>query len=244
MGEPLDLRVADGGVVFDLDLAVASGEDADGERAVRIRLRRQIGGCRRVAVAARVVGEFCEQAVDVDLGDVAAKIGRRPFFDGFFQELRAVLLDVDAREAKRHHRLAAACIVRQAAFQRVFLCLFRQVRIGWLQVRRCEGCARQEERRRKGQCKYDVRAFCFNLQRKDSFSQRFKKSRRCAIKGSTPEFRGPLPHRSGRVRALRHEWDAVYHRCGSRRRSQGRSAAQRPARVRQEVRPAVLRHGW
>ena len=36
MGEPLDFRVADGGAVFDLDLAVASGEDADGERAVRI----------------------------------------------------------------------------------------------------------------------------------------------------------------------------------------------------------------
>ena len=203
MGEPLDLRVADGGAVFDLDLAVASGEDADGERAVRIRLRRQIGGCRRVAVAACVVGKFSEQIIEVGFRNRTAKVRRDSFVKSLGGEFRAVLLNIDAREAKGCRRTAAACIVRQAAFQRVFLCLFRQVRIGWLQVRRCEGCARQEERRRKGQCKYDVRAFCFNLQRKDSFSQRFKKSRRCAIKGSTPEFRGPLPHRSGRVRALR-----------------------------------------
>ena len=124
-------------------------------------------------MAACILREFGEQVVDVALGDVAAKIRRRPFFDGFFQELRAVLFDFDAREAEGHHRLAAARIVRQAAFERVFLLLFGQVRVGLRQVRRGEGRSRQEERRRKGQRKSKARAFCFYFHGKDSFLQMF-----------------------------------------------------------------------
>ena len=182
MRHAFELSIADGGTVFDVDLAVASGENADCQRAVAVRLRRQVGGCRRIAVTACIVGEFCEKRVDIGFGERAAKVRRRPLVEGGSGELRAVLLDVDAREVKGCRRTAAAC-GRQVAFKRVFLRFFGQMRIGLRQTRRSEGAARQEKRRRKGQRKYDLRAFCFDLQRKDSFLQRFKKrSTVCASK--------------------------------------------------------------
>ena len=156
---------------------------------------------------------------------------------------RAVLLDIDARKAEGCRRTAAA-YGRQAAFKCVFLYLFGQMRIGLRQIRRCKGCARQQKHRRKGHGKSKARVFFFHFQRKDSFSQRFKEARICAVKGATPEFRRHVPHRSDRCRALPWGWDAASRIHRPPARSPYQSAARHPARARREVHPAVLRHGW
>ena len=243
VGEAADLSVVDGGTTVDRDFPIASRENADLKCALRIRLRREIGGSGGIAVAACVPGELCEKRVDVGFGERAAKVRCRPLIEGGSGELRAVLLDIDARETEGCRRTAAAC-GRQTAFEGVLLYLFGRMHIGLRQIRRRKGCARQEKRSSEGHSKSKARVFFFYLQRKDSFSQRFNEERIRAIKGASPEFRGRVLRQSGRIRASVRGWDAVSQRHRPPVRSPYQSAARHPARARREVRPADLRRGW
>ena len=241
--ETMKLSVVDGGTVVNRDFPIASREDADRECAVRIRLRREVGGSGGIAVTACVLGELCEKRVDVGFGERAAKVRYRPFIERGSGELRAVLLDINACETKGCRRTAAVC-GRQTAFEGVFLYLFGQMRIGLRQIRRCKGCARQQKHRRKRYGKSKARVFFFHFQRKDSFSQRCKEARICAVKGATPEFRRHVPHRSDRCRALPWGWDAASRIHRPPARSPDQSEAQHPARARRVYRPAGLQRGW
>ena len=112
VGEAADLSVVDGGTTVDRDFPIASRENADLKCALRIRLRREIGGSGGIAVAACVPGELCEKRVDVGFGERAAKVRCRPFIERGNGEPRAVLLDIDARETEGCRRTAAACVMR------------------------------------------------------------------------------------------------------------------------------------
>ena len=98
--EATDLSVVHGGAVFDVNIPVASCKDANLKRTVRIRLRREVGGGCGIAVAARVGGEVTEERVQLRLGDGALRVRCRFALQLVRIQLRAVLRDVDAREAE------------------------------------------------------------------------------------------------------------------------------------------------
>ena len=100
MREATNLSVVHGGAVFDVDIPVASCKDANLKRTVRIRLRRKVGGGCGIAVAACVGSEVTEERVQLRLGDGALRIGCRLAAKLVRIQLRAVLRDVDAREAE------------------------------------------------------------------------------------------------------------------------------------------------
>ena len=141
-----DLPIIHGGTVLDIDIAIASCENTDLKCAVRIRLRREVGGGCGVAVAACVLCEIAEECVQLRLGDCALRIGcRLAVLQLVHAQLRTVLCDVDAREtegcapraALRYGQMTLECILLRR--------LSHLLRIGRRQIRRRQRGGREEK---------------------------------------------------------------------------------------------------
>ena len=140
-----DLPIIHGGTVLDVDIAIASRENADLKRAVRIRLRREVGGCCGIAVAACVLCKIAEECAQLRLGDRALRIDCHAAVQLVRAQLRAVLRDGDAcetecgtlRTALRYGQMTLECIRLRR--------LSDLPRIGRRQIRRRQSDGREEK---------------------------------------------------------------------------------------------------